>query len=580
MVRGKKRQVGFFFGYFIIPFVVISLFTSLSAQTAYICNSTNTSHWVDGGTNAAATWATTANYFEVFTGTQYQTIQGFGGCFSEIAWDAVQSLTSAAARDSVIRALFDTSGCNWNFCRLAVGSNDFADGYYSYDDVSGDNAMTNFSISREQTKIIPFVKAAQAYSPNMRFWASPWTPPQWMKSNGTYNGGNMNSASAQTLTGYALYLSKYVQAMRGQGINVEYITCQNEPDQCSQNYPTCCWTNTQQINFYQNYMIPRFNTDALTTKILIGVYCCGNYSDWVTPYWNNATIAAKIGVVSHSWQTTAWGQQNWTEHPSIPFFESEADWGQNAVHDWAEGVNQWNSRVNFLTTGKSAVFEAWGMILDERYATNWGFKQSGPININRSTHVVTYEPHYWADKHISHYVKPGAKAINITTAGTNPGNKVAFLNPNGDIIVCVSNTNGSAFPATIKVGNTMYKATLPANSFNTIRIGTGTAVRQDIYLKNNATPALSNVSIRNSTLYFSLSSAVNVREADLTLKDLQGRTVWTGHRAGSALQGDQQVFTIRSVHGNLSSGTYLLAARIKNEAGVVTAVEKKVAAVN
>ena len=126
----------------------------------------------------------------------------------------------------------------------------------------------------------------------------------------------------------------------------------------------------------------------------------------------------------------------------------------------------------------------------------------------------------------------------------------------------------------------MWKATLPANSFNTLRIATGTAVQGMELIKSEAMPSLSNVMIRNSTLYFSLSGAVNVREADLTLTDLQGRTVWTGHRAGSALQGDQQAFAIRPAHGNLPSGTYLLAARIKNEAGAVTTVEKKVAAVN
>jgi hypothetical protein len=106
------------------------------------------------------------------------------------------------------------------------------------------------------------------------------------------------------------------------------------------------------------------------------------------------------------------------------------------------------------------------------------------------------------------------------------------------------------------------------------------AVQGGLQLQSSAMPALSNVSIRNSTLYFSLSAGVNAREADLTLTDLQGRTVWTGHRTGSALQGNQQAFAVRSERGNLRSGTYLLAARIKNEAGAVTTIEKKVAAVN
>jgi glucosylceramidase len=551
--------------------------TSLFAQTAFLRTSTNTNRWVDGGAITGTAWTSTSNYFEVLPNTTYQTILGFGGCFCEIGWSAIQSLTNAAARDSVIRALFDTSGCNYNFCRIAVGANDFANAWYSYNETSGDNSMANFSISRELTNNIAFIKAAQVYQPNMRFWASPWSPPTWMKSSGTYNGGNMKN-DATTFNAYALYLSKTVQAFKDQGINIELITCQNEPDQCSQNYPTCCWTNTNEINFYANYMIPRFNQDGLTTKILIGVYCCGNYSDWVTPFWNNATVAAKIGAVSHSWQTTAWGQQNWSEHPSTPFFETEADWGQNAVHDWGEGVNQWNSRVNFLTTGKAAVFEAWNMVLDERYASNWGFKQSAPININRSSHVVTYEPHYWADKHISHFVKAGAKAINMTTAGSNPGSKAAFLNPNGDIIVVAANTGSSAYQATIKSGNMMYKATFPANSFNTMRISNASAA-QGRELEKKSMPVLSKASIRNATLYLTLSAAEYAKELDLSLIDMQGRTVWTGRRGGKALHGEHLAFAIQPTQGGLPHGSYLLSVRIKNRIGSVTAVEKNISVV-
>jgi glucosylceramidase len=550
----------------------------LFAQTAFLRTTTNANPWVDGSAITGTPWASTTNYLEVVPSTTYQTIQGFGGCFTEMAWKSIQSLTSTSARDSVIRALFDTSGCNYTFCRMPIGANDFADGYYSLDDVDGDYSMTNFSLSRDLTCIIPFIKAAQVYKPNLRFWASPWTPPAWMKSNKNYTTGNMNSASTQTLTAYALYLSKAVQAFKAQGINIEYITCQNEPDQCTQNYPTCCWTNTNQINFYANYMIPRFNQDGLATKILIGVYCCGNYSDWVTPFWNNATVAAKIGAVSHSWQNYDWGKQNWSEHPSTPFFETEADWGKNGAHDWNQGVTQWDSRVNFLTTGKAALFQSWGMVLDQRYATYWGFAQSGLININTTSHAVTYEPHYWADKHFSHYVMVGAKAINIVTTGTNPGSKAAFINPNGDIIVCAANTGSSAFQATIKNGNVMYKAIFPANSFNTMVISSNTAM-QSRELNKKSMPALGKVRICNAILYVTLLAMENAKELDLSLIDMQGRTVWTGHCGSKTLCGKQLAFAIPPSQGGFSPGSYLLSVRIKNRSGAVTTATKNILAV-
>ena len=66
-------------------------------------------------------------------------------------------------------------------------------------------------------------------------------------------------------------------------------------------------------------------------------------------------------------------------------------------------------------------------------------------------------------KHFGYYVKPGAKAVKYTVNGTSPAKAVAFTNPNGDVILVIGNTNASAFALTVKVGNEMWKATLPPN---------------------------------------------------------------------------------------------------------------------
>jgi glucosylceramidase len=557
----------------------------LFAQSARIRTSTNSNHWVDSGVKTPTAWAATTNYFDVDTNTRYQTIMGFGGCFSEMAWDAVSAL-STAGRDSVIRAIFDTSGLNYTFCRMPIGSNDFADSYYSLDDVAGDNSMTNFSLKRDSTKLIPFIRAAQVYKPNLRFWASPWTPPSWMKNNNNYyNTGtasqNSMKSDATTLTAYALYLSKAVQEFKKAGINIEYITCQNEPDQIDHNYPTCGWSYALELNFYKNYMIPRFQQDNLTTKILLGVYCCTSYSDGITSFMNDATVKSWVGVTSHSWQDYSFGTKATTDYPTIPFFETEADWGQNAAHDWNQGVTQWNSMINFLTTGRASVFEQWGIILDQNYSTHWNFAQSGPINVNTNTKVVTYEPHYWAIKHIEHFVKVGAKAIKLTLNGGDPGSRAAFLNPNGDIVITAACGISTPYGFTVKVGNSMYKGTFPANSFNTIVISpSSTNALSGTGLKNNRIPALNNARISNSTLCFAVPAAMGAREMTVTLSDLNGRTVWTGHRGAAGIVGESQSFAIQTAKGALRSGNYLLTVKIRNAAGAVTTVENKVAAVN
>jgi glucosylceramidase len=550
----------------------------LFAQTAYVRTTTNANPWVDSGAKAGTAWATTTNYIQIFPDTQYQTILGFGGTFQEKMYDALSHCT-AAGRDSVIRQMFDTSGANISWGRIPIGLCDFDDNAapYSLDDNSGDYTMTNFSMHRDSTKRIPLIKWAQAYQPNMRFFGSPWSPPGWMKTSGSYTQGNMKTDAA-TLTAYALYLEKAVQGFKAAGINIESITCNNEPNECGSNYPQCCWANSDELNFYKNYLIPKFTNDNISTRIILGVYCCGTQADWITYFMNDATVKPFVNLTSHSFQDWTWGASCVASYPTVPFIETESDYNGTSAA-WSTGNKQFNDLAGFLTTGRASVFTEWDCVNDQTSTGGFGWTQDVMININSTTGAVTYNPYFYACKHFGHFVKPNAKAIKFTVNGITNLTSAAFLNPNGDLILVMNSAATAATPLTVKVGNEMYKATLPATSFTTIRIVSATAV-QGMQLHGSAMPALSNVRIRNSALYFSLSAAVNAREADFTLTDLQGRTVWTGRRAGSALQGEDQAVAIRTGHGNLRSGAYLLAARIRNGAGAVMMVEKKLVVVN
>ena len=117
-----------------------------------------------------------------------QNWEGFGGTFNEVGWDVLQML-SQADRDRAMQLLFGAEGARFNIGRIPIGASDYAIDRYTLNETAGDTAMTNFSISRDMQRLIPYIKAAQAVKANIRFWASPWTPPTWMKTNsGTSNG--------------------------------------------------------------------------------------------------------------------------------------------------------------------------------------------------------------------------------------------------------------------------------------------------------------------------------------------------------------------------------------------------------
>ena len=190
-----------------------------------------------------------------------QTWEGFGGAFNEMGW-SVLSMLSASDRDTAIRLLYGADGARFAFGRIPIGATDYAMDRYTLDETPDDTSLAGFSIDRDMEKLIPFVKAAQAVKANIRFWASPWTPPTWMKQGpfspgnvvSPFDGGTMKSDDA-TMTAFAQYLITFVQAYAQQGIAIEAISPQNEPNYTG-TYPTCGWTPATYTKFVGQYLGP------------------------------------------------------------------------------------------------------------------------------------------------------------------------------------------------------------------------------------------------------------------------------------------------------------------------------------
>ena len=204
---------------------------------------------------AGAYWVTSGTLTEAASGTAdvtvndtstAQTWEGFGGSFNEKGW-AYLALLSDADRTTALNLLFGKDGCNLTWGRIPMGASDYSIDRYSLDEVpSGqtDTTMASFSTTRDEQKLIPFVKAAQTVKSDLRFWASPWSPPTWMKDgpfndDSPFDGGSMKKDDA-TLAAHALYFVKFVQAYKQKGINIDVVSPQNEPGY-SGTYPTCAW---------------------------------------------------------------------------------------------------------------------------------------------------------------------------------------------------------------------------------------------------------------------------------------------------------------------------------------------------
>ena len=127
-----------------------------------------------------------------------QTIPGFGGCFNEKGWEALELLPDNK-REEVLRALFDPAqGCGLPLGRIPMGANDYSLGWYSYDETPDDYSLQHFSIARDQEFLIPYIHQAQKFNPNLRFWTSPWCPPAWNRECWQPTRGILRNSSRPT----------------------------------------------------------------------------------------------------------------------------------------------------------------------------------------------------------------------------------------------------------------------------------------------------------------------------------------------------------------------------------------------
>lgn len=109
----------------------------------------------------------------------FQTFLGFGGAFTESSGYAYSNLPENKKQD-FINDYFTSSGINYSWGRLPIGSSDFSLKSFSY---SRKNDLSDFSIEADEKYILPLVKAAMHVNNNITFLASPWSPPAFMKSN-------------------------------------------------------------------------------------------------------------------------------------------------------------------------------------------------------------------------------------------------------------------------------------------------------------------------------------------------------------------------------------------------------------
>lgn len=412
----------------------------------------------------------------IITRYKEQQMLGFGGCFGELGWDALQQLDETT-RQQVLNQLFSlTDGAALRFCRTPIGANDFARDYYSLDDHPGDFKMRKFSIDRDRTALIPYIQSALAVNPNLRLWACPWTPPTWMKINGHYatKAGNNNGYTGPDMThgqdqfilkekylrAYAKYFSKYLTAYKREGINIEMIMFQNEPYTINI-WPNCSWSPQGTVEFLGQYLGPKLQKYHPDVKMWYGTMNTNNI-DEVLQVTSDTTASKYLNGIGLQWEGKDIVAPLRRQFPSMPLMCSENECG-NGSNDWAAAEHTFDMVKNYIDNGVNA-YMYFNMVLQQGGTSSWGWAQNSLVTVDSRTHSATFTPEFYLMKHLSRYVQPDA--YKLKTMG-NDESMLAFRNADGSTVIVVVNKRYRVREMTIACQGKVLHVRLQPQSFNT-----------------------------------------------------------------------------------------------------------------
>jgi glucosylceramidase len=369
----------------------------------------------------------------------FQTIEGFGGAFTDAAATTFGKLPKDA-QEKFLKASFDpVEGNGYTLCRTTIHSCDYSGDMYTYDDTPGDKALKDFSIDHDRKDRIPLITRAQAVARgNLRLYASPWSPPGWMKTNGEMlHGGKLKPEYFQT---WADYYVKYLKAYAAENIRIWGLTVQNEP-LATQVWESCIFTAEEERDFVKNFLGPTLQKAGLSgVKLMIWDHNRGLMYQRVQPSYEDKEASRYIWGAAFHWYVGDHFDNVRMVHDAYPdkhLLYTEGGIGGS----WAAAQRLARNVIIDLNNWTEG-WAVWNLILDEqngpRHAGGTSARGSTIVNANTVTGDLTYNPPHYAFGQFSRFIRPGARRIACTSS-SDDFIATAALNPDGTIAVVVHN---------------------------------------------------------------------------------------------------------------------------------------------
>ncbi len=406
----------------------------------------------------------------------FQTFWGIGGAITDASAEVFATL-SKEKQDRFLESYYDLDkGIGYTLARTPIHSCDFSSGSFTY--VSDDDKeLKTFDIDHDREFRLPLIKKAiKAAGGNLPLYASPWSPPPFMKSNkDMLHGGKLLPEYYES---WALYYTKFIKEYEKEGIPIWGITIQNEP-MATQRWESCIYTAVEERDFLKNHLGPIMEREGLGDKNIIvwdhNRDLINNRANTIFDDPDASKYAWGIGF--HWYESWAGGEEMYNNigkvHESYPdknlvFTEGCAEsFRPNGYQTWKNAERYGRSMINDFNNG-TVGWTDWNILLDETGGPNHVYNLCfAPVHADTKTGELIYTPSYYYIGHFSKFIRPNAKRVS-TVSSRSHLLSTSFINEDGKIATVIMNQSDLKITYKLYIGVNAVEETILPHSIQTL----------------------------------------------------------------------------------------------------------------
>lgn len=392
------------------------------------------------------------NIYEELT---YQEIEGFGGAFTEAAATTYYKM-SPEKRQEILDAYFTPGkGLEYSLCRTHINSCDFSTGNYAYAETDGDTELRNFDIGRDRKALVPLIKEAEkAKGGKFKLFASPWSPPAWMKTNGAMNrGGRLKDEYREV---WARYFARYIKEYAKEGVEIWGVTIQNEP-KAVQPWDSCIFTAEEERDFIRDHLGPELEKQGLGhIKIIFWDHNKERVYERSRVVLSDPEAAKYVWGIGFHMYSGSHLESLAATHETFPGYKLIATEGCVGKHEhkgWWETGEIYGHTILGDLNNWTVAWTDWNLLLDLRGGPNHVKNYcDAPVSGDTGADEIIYAVSYYYIGHFSKFIRPGAKRIGFSRF-TDELEVTAFRNKGGEIAVVVMNRGEKELDYYLRTGH-------------------------------------------------------------------------------------------------------------------------------